>query len=135
MVAQGDPCSDSSVSFDGLAGIDFDRYAKICLGMSFTTASDAMPGPPINGEAACPWYALVLSVENPGLYVAAMTKPDNPGAAISMFVMTWQGDPAAAAAFGAPSTASGISVGATPAEVTAAYPDATSVSVNDPARG
>ena len=93
------------------------------------------PDPPIDGEATCPWYALVLTVEDPGLYVAAITRQDNPGAAIYMFDMTWQGDPAAAATFGAPTTSKGISVGSTPAEVTAAYPSATSISVNDPAQG
>ena len=133
--AQGDPCSHPSDSFNGLAGIDFDRYARICLGMSFAQASNAMLGPPINGEASCPWYAFVLTVQDPGLYVAAITQPSNPGASISMFAMTWQGDPTAAADFGAPSTAKSISVGSTPAEVKAAYPSATSVTVNDPSRG
>ncbi|NYI41652.1 hypothetical protein [Demequina lutea] len=135
VTAQGDPCTDPSVSFDGLAGIDFDRYAKICLGMSFAAASAAMPGPPVNGESVCPWYALLLTVQDPGLYVAAITRPDNPGAAISMFRMTWEGDPAAAAAFGAPKTVKGISVGSTTAEVTTAYPAATAISINDIARG
>lgn len=135
VTTQGDPCVDPSVSFDGLTGIDFDRYAEICVGMSFDAASKAMPGPPIDGEAACPWYALVLSINDPGLYVAAVTRPDDPGAAISMFLMSWQGDPAAAKAFGAPSTVKGISVGSTTAEVKAAYPTATSITFNDTARG
>jgi hypothetical protein len=134
-MTQGDPCADPSVSFDGLTGIDFDRYAKICVGMSFAAASAAMPGPPIDGEAVCPWYALVLSVTDPGLYVAAITRADDPGAAIYMFRMSWQGDPAAAAAFGAPATVKGISVGSTTAQVTAAYPSATSVTFNDISRG
>jgi hypothetical protein len=132
---QGDPCADPSVSFDGLTGIDFDRYAKICVGMSFAEASNAMPGPPINGEASCPWYAFVLSVNDPGLYVAAVTRPDKPGASIYMFLMSWQGDPAAAKAFDSPSTIKGISVGSTTAEVKAAYSTATSITFNDTARG
>lgn len=63
--------------------------------MSFAAASNAMPGPAIDGEAVCPWYALVLTVQDPGLHVAAITRPDNPGDAIYMFLMRWQGDPAA----------------------------------------
>jgi hypothetical protein len=103
--------------------------------MSFAAASAAMPGPPIDGQAVCPWYALVLSVADPGLYVAAITRADDPGAAIYMFKMSWQGDPTAAAGFGAPATVKGISVGSTTAQVMAAYPSATSVSFNDISRG
>ena len=135
VAAQGDPCADPNVSTTGLAGIDFNRYARICLGMSFAEASAAMPGPAVAGEAECPWYAVVLAVDDPGLYVAAVSRPDDPGAEIFLFRMTWQADPAAAASFSAPATASGISVGSTPAEVKAAYPHAVSVVVDDPARG
>ncbi len=94
-----------------------------------------MPGPPIAGESYCPWYAEVLGVSDPGLYVAAVTDPDNPGDDIFLFRMIWLGDPADAASFAAPTTQEGISVGSTTAEVTAAYPSGTSVALDDPARG
>jgi hypothetical protein len=133
--AQGDPCKDPSVSSVGLAGIGFDRYARICVGMSFAQASEAMPGPEITGDALCPWYATVLAIDDPGLYVGAVTQPDNPGAAIWMFRMTWVGDPADAGAFDAPATVEGVTVGSTVAEVTAAFPKASAIVVNDPSRG
>lgn len=132
---QGDPCADPNASTTNLAGINFNRYGRICLGMSFAAASAAMPGPSVAGESVCPWYAVVLAVDDPGLYVAAVSRPDNPGAEIFMFRMTWQADPAAAASFDAPATATGISVGSTPGAVTSAYPNAVSVVVNDPSRG
>ncbi len=134
-VAQGDPCTDPNVSLVGLAGVDFDRYANICLGMSFSQASGAMQGPTIAGDAACPWYATVLAVPSPGLYVAAVTNPDDPGKSIFMFSMTWQSDQATAVAFDAPATPAGITVGSTSAEVKAAYPSASAVVVDDQARG
>lgn len=131
----GNPCDDPDATAVGLPAIDFNRYANICLGMSFAEASDAMPGPPIAGEAQCPWYAELLAVDDPGLYVAAVTEPDNPGADIFLFRMIWLGDPADAASFAAPETQQGISVGSTTAEVNAAYPSATTVAIDDPARG
>ncbi len=123
------------MSLVGLAGIDFDRYANICLGMSFAQASGAMQGPTIAGDAACPWYATVLEIADPGLYVAAVSSVDDPGTAIFMFRMTWQSDQATAVAFDPPATPAGITVGSTTAEVTAAYSNATVVNVNDPSRG
>ena len=133
--ASGDPCKDPSVSLVGLAGIDFDRYANICIGMSFAQASAAMEGPAIAGDASCPWYATVLEFGDPGLYVAAISDVDNPGNAIFMFRMTWQSDQASAVAFDAPATPADITVGSTTAQVKAAYPKGTVVSLNDLARG
>ncbi|WP_291381382.1 hypothetical protein [Demequina sp.] len=133
--AAGNPCNTPGVTAQGLPAIDFNRYANICLGMSFAQASNAMPGPTVAGQPECPWYAEVLSVDDPGLYVAAVTYPDNPGGEIFLFRMIWMGDPAAAAAFDAPATQEGISVGSTRAAVTAAYPSATAVTVDDPSRG
>jgi len=135
VAAQGDPCADPSASITGLAGIDFNRYARICLGMSFAEASAAMLGPAIAGESMCPWYAVVLAVDDPGLYVAAVSRLEDPGAEIFLFRMTWQADPADAAAFGAPATAAGLSVGSTPGEIKAAHPQAVSVTIDDPSRG
>lgn len=131
----GNPCDDPDATAVGLPAIDFNRYANICLGMSFAEATAAMPGPAIAGEAQCPWYAELLSVDDPGLYVAAVTEPDNPGGAIFLFRMIWLGDPADAASFDAPETQQGISVGSTTAQVNAAYPSATAVTIDDPARG
>ncbi len=133
--ADGDPCQDPTVSATGLAPIDYDRYGSICLGMSFAEASEAMPGPAIAGNAACPWYADVLIVDDPGLYVSAVTRPDAPGEEIYLFRMQWLGNPLDAASFPAPETTRGISVGSTPGEVQAAYPDAVTVSVEDPSQG
>ncbi len=131
----GNPCDTPGASAAGLPAIDFNRYVDICLGMSFSEASAAMPGPAVAGEAICPWYAELLSVDPPGLYVAAVTYPENPGDEIFLFRMIWTGDPAGATSFAAPATQAGISVGSTTAEVKAAYPKATAVTINDPARG
>ncbi len=131
----GNPCDTPGASTAGLPAIDFNRYVDICLGMSFSEASAAMPGPAVAGEAMCPWYAELLSVDPPGLYVAAVTFPENPGGEIFLFRMIWSGDPADAASFAAPATQADISVGATTAQVNAAYPTATAVTIDDPARG
>lgn len=131
----GNPCDTPGASTAGLPAIDFNRYVDICLGMSFSEASAAMPGPAVAGEAMCPWYAELLSVDPPGLYVAAVTYPENPSDEIFLFRMIWTGDPADAASFAAPATQAGISVGATTAQVNAAYPTATAVTIDDPARG
>lgn len=131
----GNPCDTPGVTAQGLPAIDFNRYANICLGMSFTQASNAMPGPTVAGQPECPWYAEVLAIDNPGLYVAAVTYPDNPGGEIFLFRMIWTGNLADAASFDAPATQAGISVGSTTAEVNAAYSSATAVTIDDPARG
>lgn len=131
----GNPCDTPGATSDGLPAIDFNRYVDICLGMSFSEASAAMPGPAVAGEAMCPWYAELLGVDPPGLYVAAVTYPENPGDEIFLFRMIWTGDLADAASFAAPATQAGISVGATTAQVTAAYPTAAAVTIDDPARG
>lgn len=131
----GNPCDNPDATAEGLPAIDFNRYANICLGMSFAEASAAMPGPPIAGDAQCLWYAELLAVDDPGLYVAAVTEPDDPGGEIFLFRMIWLGDPAGAASFAAPETQEGISVGSTTAQVRAAYPSATAVTLDDPARG
>lgn len=133
--AQGDPCKDPSVSLVGLPGIDYDRYANICLGMSYAQASAAMKGPAILGDGSCPWYATVLAIDNPGLYVGAVTRVDDPGAAIFMFRMTWQSDQATAVAFDAPATPADITVGSTTAQVKAAYPQGKVITFEDLARG
>jgi hypothetical protein len=131
----GNPCSTPGASAEGLPAIDFNRYASICLGMSFAEASASMPGLPLAGEGACPWYAEVLSVSDPGLYVAAVTHPENAGGEIFLFRMNWLGDPSSAASFDAPTTQEGVSVGSTTAQVKLAYPKATPVTLEDPSRG
>lgn len=134
-VAQADPCADPSVSLVGLAGIDFNRYGAICLDMSFAQASSVSQGVAVTGDAACPWYATLIDFGDPSFHVGAVTRPDDPGASIFMFRMNWQSDQQSAVDFDAPSTPAGISVGSTTAEVMAAYPEASDVVVNDPARG
>lgn len=132
---RADPCEDPSASASGLAPIAHNRYAEICVGMSFAEATTAMPGPIIAGRVECPWYATVLEAPDAGLYVSAVTKPDEPGEEIILFTMTWSGSLANAAVFPAPETAEGISVGSTTDEVSAAYPTASAVIVDDPALG
>lgn len=132
---RADPCEDPSASATGLAPIAHNRYAEICLGMSFAEATKAMPGPIIAGRVECPWYATVLEAPDAGLYVSAVTRPEEPGEEIILFTMTWSGSLANAAVFPAPETAEGISVGSTTDEVAAAYPKAKAVVVDDPALG
>ncbi len=131
----GNPCNTPGASAESLPAIDFNRYANICLGMSFAQASNAMPGPTVAGQPECPWYAEVLAIDNPGLYVAAVTRPDSPGDDIFLFRMIWNGNLADAASFEAPATQAGISVGSTTSAVKAAYPAAIAVTVDDPSRG
>lgn len=132
---RADPCEDPSASAAGLAPIAHNRYAEICIGMSFTEATAAMPGPIIAGRVECPWYASVLEAPDAGLYVSAVTRPEEPGEEIILFTMTWSGSLANAATFPSPETAEGISVGSLADEVKAAYPKAKEVVVNDPALG
>ena len=132
---RADPCEDPRASASGLAPIASNRYAEICVGMSFKEATAAMPGPIIAGLVECPWYATVLEASNPGLYVSAVTRPEEPGEEIILFTMTWSGSLANAAVFPAPATAEGISVGSTASEVTAAYPQGKAVTVEDPSLG
>lgn len=131
----GNPCDTPGASAAGLPAIDFNRYVDICLGMSFSEASAAMRGPTVAGEAMCPWYAEILTIDDPGLYVAAVSYPEKPGDEIFLFRMIWDGDPADAASFAAPATQAGISVGSTKADVKAAYPSANAVTIDDPSRG
>ena len=132
---RADPCEDPSASATGLAPIAHNRYAEICVGMSFEEATAAMPGPIIAGRVECPWYATVLEAPDAGLHVSAVTKPEEPGEEIILFTMTWSGSLANAAVFPAPETAEGVSVGSTTDEVAAAYPKAKAVVIDDPALG
>jgi hypothetical protein len=129
-----DPCNDPNVSTVGLPAVDFDRYQYYCIGMSFEDAS-AAAGWQTVGDAVCPWYSTLGAMSDYGFYVGAMTRPDDPGADIYLFRMRWAGTPADVAAFDPPATAAGISLGSTIAEITAAYPAASAVVVNDMARG
>jgi hypothetical protein len=133
--AEPNPCTDPSVSAVGLPAIDFDRYQFFCIGMSFDEASATADWLTVTGDAACPWYSTVGEMSDYGFHVGAMTRPDAPGADIYLFRMTWEGTPADVAAFDPPATAANISVGSTIAEVTAAYPDAAAVVVDDLVRG
>jgi hypothetical protein len=74
-------------------------------------------------------------VDDPGLYVSALSGPDSPGEYITFFILYWFGDPADAQSYEMPRTQEGITIGSTAEEVLAAYPDATEVSFDDIARG
>ncbi|MFO7244926.1 MAG: hypothetical protein DIU73_008620 [Actinomycetes bacterium] len=129
------PTWDDGLDESGLAPIAANRYAGICAGMSFEEASGTYAGPPLTGHEFCPWLAPIVAIDDPGLYVDAVSRPDAPGAEIFLFRMAWYGDLAAASSFEVPRNAEGISVGSTTAEVLAAYPGATQVSVDDMALG
>lgn len=109
------------------------RYASICLGMSFAEASATIPGPPLQSDAQCPWYADIV-VADP-LFVAAITDRDDPGESIQLLRASYLDDPAAAPPLEMPATAEGITIGSTTADVLTAYPGASEISVEDPARG
>lgn len=130
-----DPCTDPSVSPVGLPAVDFDRYQSFCIGMSFDEATAATDFQTVVGDAVCPWYSTIGELSDYDFFVGAMTRPDDPGAEIYLFRMTWHGTPADVAAFDPPATAANISLGSTVAEIMAAYPDAAAVTVEDMARG
>jgi hypothetical protein len=102
--------------------------------MSFAEA-EAVGGIPVSGEAMCPWYATIISDEDLGWYVSALSPVEDPGSEIWFFRMQWLDDPAAATAYDMPRTPEGITIGSTEAEFVAAYPGATTMLVDDIARG
>jgi hypothetical protein len=118
----------------GPSDIDFDRFATICLGMSFPEA-EAAGGVPVSGEVSCPWYATIVSDPGLGWYVSAVSFPENPGDDIWMFRMQWLDDPALATQYEMPATPEGITIGSTEAQLLAAYPSAQTLLVDDMARG
>jgi hypothetical protein len=119
---------------EGLAAIDFNRFAGVCVGMNYPEAGEAM-AIDFAGVAACPWVAEIVSDDGLGLYVTAMSSYDDPGASITFFRMAWLNDPAAAASYEMPGTPEGITIGSTLAQLQAAYPSATHYAIDDYARG
>ena len=119
---------------DAVAAISPTSYAGICLGTSFADAP-ATTGATITPVESCPWYGQIVADDELGFYVGAVTDPEAPGESIWLFTMQWLGDPAAAGSFEMPATPEGITIGASVANVSAAYPDATEVFFDDMARG
>ncbi len=124
--------NDASVE-NGLASIDFNRFAGICVGMNYPEAA-AASGLDIGGVAACPWVAEIVN-DPAGLYVAALSSYDDPGASINFFHMLWMKDPSTASSYEMPATAEGITIGSTLAQMQAAYPSATHYTIDDMSRG
>lgn len=129
------PGWDDGLDESGIAPIAANRYAGICVDMSFTEASGTFGGPPITGDPYCPWIANVVWVEEYAFIVNAVTEYENPGERIWMFRMAWWGDPADMAGFELPTTAEGITLGSTTAQVLAAFPGGSMVGIEDMSLG
>jgi hypothetical protein len=132
--ASGCPTWDDASAESGLAPIDFNRFAGICVGMDFPTAGGAS-GLDIGGNASCPWVADIVADDASGFYVTALSPVDAPGSAITFFRMAWLNDPATASSYEMPGTAEDITIGSTLAQLKAAYPSATEYKIDDYARG
>lgn len=129
------PSWDDGLDESGLEPIAGNRYAGICVGMSFEEASGTFAGPPLMGTEYCPWITEIVAMPDPGLYVEAISSPEAPGDRIFMFRMTWLGDPMAAPAYERPFTVEGASVGTGAAQVLSLYPTATQIVREDMAAG
>ncbi len=132
--ASGCPAWNDAAAEGGLASIDFNRYAGICVGMDFPTASSAS-GEDIAGNPSCPWYADIIADNASGFYVSALSPVESPGSQITFFRMAWLNDPATASSYEMPTTAEGITIGSTLAQLQAAYPSATHYAIDDMSRG
>lgn len=129
------PGWDDGLDEEGVAAIDFNRYAGICLGMSFAEASATYAGPPLVGEDYCPWVTAIVEVDDLGLYVHAYTFPEDPGEEIWLFKMIWLDDPAIAWSHDLPAHADGGTIGAMEGDIFAWYPTGSMVTHDDPSRG
>jgi len=128
------PPWDDGLDTSGLAPIAANRYAGICTGMSFAQASTTSPLA-VTPEDYCPWVSTLVANEDTGFFISAVTEYEHPGENIWMFRMAWWGDPAGMAGAELPTTAEGITVGSTAAEVRAAYPDGSSLTQEDMSLG
>jgi len=115
-----------------LAPIDYNRFAGICIGMSFAEAS-ASGTLAIEGAAECPWLAPVVEDDDLMYYVSILSDVETPGESIQFFLMRYYNDPATAVALEMAGTAEGIRIGSTEAELLAAYAGMTSESYTDDA--
>jgi hypothetical protein len=128
------PTWNDASAAGGLAQIDFNRFAGICVGMDFPSAS-AASGEDIAGIAQCPWDATIIADDTAGFYVSALSPVQSPGSAVTFFRMAWNNDPATASSYEMPTTAEGIRIGSTLAQLQAAYPSATHYAIDDMSRG
>jgi len=108
-------------------------FAGACLDQSFDEA--AANGAVITPVESCPWYGTIVADDSVGFYVSAISGLETPGDSIGFFVMSWFNDPAEASSLDMPSTAEGITIGSSAADVLDAYPTATEVSFDDISRG
>jgi len=132
--AGGCPTWNDSSLESGLPSIDFNRFAGICIGMDFPTASSAS-GEDVAGNPSCPWYADIIADDASGFYVSALSPVESPGSQINFFRMEWLNDPATASSYEMPTTGAGITIGSTLAQMQAAYPSATHYAIDDMSRG
>jgi hypothetical protein len=92
-------------------------------------------GTPTVGEEQCPWYAPIVSDDELGFYIIAVTQDADAAGTISFFILRWFSDPTGAADADVPATPEGITIGSTADEVLAAYPAAQEITFDDMARG
>lgn len=116
-----------------LAAIGPISFAGVCVGQSFEEAQGT--GAPVTAPEQCPWYGQLVTQDDPGFYVTALSDPSAPGERISFFILYWFPDPSEAASFEMPRTAEDITIGSTAAEVLDAYPTAAEIDFDDIARG
>lgn len=108
-------------------------FAGVCVGQSFDEARATTA--PVETPEQCPWYGQIVQMEEPGLYVSALSDPTTPGERINFFILYWYANPEDAASYEMPTTPEGITIGSRVEDVLAAYPDATEVTFEDIARG
>lgn len=125
-----DPASEGM----GQPAIDFNRFAGICVGMSFPEA-EAASFMDVSGVPECPWVATVVSDDDIGLYVNAISDNEEPGAEIRFFVMYWFGDPVDASSYEMPALESGVTIGTTEGTLLVEYPTAEQIIFDDISRG
>lgn len=117
----------------GVAQIGPGRFMGACVGQSFADA--AANNTAVAAVEQCPWYGDIVSNDDLGFYVSAVSDPESPAESIQFFVVRWFSDPGTAAQYEMPRTAEGIGIGSTRNDVLAAYPDNVQLDFDDIARG